>query len=93
MVEAEWALGAPGTGAGWPVGNYIGPMPLPCRDPGAAVPLGMLRLLPDHLWHLHQPDPQVVTHVLGATMLGHRPAGLARDPATETPSHPPCGTP
>lgn len=78
-----------------PWGSCIGPMPvpLPCRDPGAAVPLGMLRLLPDHLWHLHQPDPQMVTHVFGAALLGHRPAGLARDPATETPSHPSCGAP
>lgn len=51
--------------------------------------MGMLRLLSDHLWHLHQPDPQVVTHILRAAILGHRPAGLARDPTTETPSHPP----
>jgi hypothetical protein len=53
----------------------------------------MLRLLSDHLWHLHQPDPQVVTHILRAAILGHRPAGLARDPTTETPSHPPRGAP
>lgn len=74
-------------------GGCKGRLPLPRRDPGAAVPLGMLRLLPHHLWDLHQPDPQVVAHVLRAAMLGHRPAGLARDPAKETPSHPPRGAP
>ncbi|XP_070657971.1 plasmanylethanolamine desaturase 1 isoform X3 [Bos indicus] len=64
------------------------PHPEP-RSPGAAVPLGVLRLLPDHLWHLHQPDPQVVAHVLRAATLGRLPAGLARHPAPQTPSHPP----
>ena len=61
----------------------------PRRSSGAAVPLGVLRLLPDHLRHLHQPDPQVVTHVLRAAALGRLPAGLARHPAPQTPSHPP----
>ena len=61
----------------------------PRRSPGAAVPLGVLRLLSDHLRHLHQPDPQVVTHVLRAAALGRLPAGLARHPAPQTPSHPP----
>lgn len=43
-VTAVWALWA----------STLSP---PCRSPGAAVPLGVLHLLPDHLCHLHQPDP------------------------------------
>lgn len=92
-LMGAWVLLAQELTGQW--GSYKGPMPLllPRRDPGAAVSLGMLCLLPDHLWHLHQPDPQMVAHVLRAAMLGHLSAGLARDPATETPSHPPRGAP
>lgn len=53
------------------------------------LPLVLLLVCTGHLCDAHQPDPQVVAHVLRPASLGGAPAGLAHHPPSQASPHPP----